>query len=89
MASGMDVLCNKNNKSTKTSLPKRREGTSQVVQGLRLLTLNGGNLSLIPGQGTRACMPQLKIPHAAAKTWGSQINTQIKKKKTQHILGGF
>ena len=54
-----------------------------------LLTLNAGNLSLIPGQGTRACMPQLKIPHAAAKTWGSQINTKIKKKKKKKHSGEF
>ena len=29
---------------------------------------------LIPGQETRSNMPQVKIPHAAAKTWLSQIN---------------
>ena len=28
----------------------------------------------IPGQGTRSCMPQLKILHAATKTWRDPIN---------------
>ena len=31
-------------------------------------------LDLIPGQGTRSHMSQLKILHATAKTWYSQIN---------------
>ena len=45
-------------------------------------TLNPGGPGLIPDQGTRSympqvrvCMSQLKILHAAAKTWSSQINT--------------
>ena len=56
-------------------------GTSRVVQWLRLHTSNAGGLGLIPGQGTkshmlqlRVCMPQqifhmpqLKIPRAATK----------------------
>ena len=42
-------------------------GTSLVVQWLRLCTPNAGGLGSIPGQRT-------KIPHAATKTWCSQIN---------------
>ena len=44
--------------------------TSLVVQWLRLCTLNGGARGLIPGQGTRSYMQQLKIKkisHAATK----------------------
>ncbi|TEA31286.1 hypothetical protein DBR06_SOUSAS710034, partial [Sousa chinensis] len=44
------------------------------VVWLRLHTPNAGGPGLIPGQGTRShmpqlrvCMPQLKIPHAAMK----------------------
>ena len=56
-------------------------GTSLVVQWLRLCALNAGGPGSIPGQGTRSCMsqlrpcmPQLKILHAATKTWHCQIN---------------
>ena len=52
-----------------------------VVQWLRLLAPNAGGPRSIPGQGTtpphaqlRVRMLQLKIPHAATKTWHSQIN---------------
>ena len=48
--------------------------TSLVVQWLRLCALNAGGLGLIPGQGTRSHMLQLKILHAATKTQHSQIN---------------
>ena len=41
--------------------------TSLVVQWLRLHAPNAGDPGLIPGQGTRSHMPQLKIPHAATK----------------------
>ena len=56
---------------------------SLAVQGLRLTARKAGGLGLIPGQGTRYNMPQLKVLHAAmkiedpisaAKTWHSQIN---------------
>ncbi|TEA32460.1 hypothetical protein DBR06_SOUSAS8110001, partial [Sousa chinensis] len=47
---------------------------SLVVQWLSLQAPNAGGPSLIPGQGTRSHMPQLrvhmlqlKIPHAAMK----------------------
>ena len=49
-------------------------GTSMVVQWLRLGPPNVGSWGLIPGQGTRsrmpqlrACVTQLKILHAATK----------------------
>jgi len=38
-------------------------GTSLVVQG-RLCVLNGRGPAVIPGQGTRSHMLQLKITHA-------------------------
>ena len=41
--------------------------TSLGVQWLRLHTPNAGSLGLIPGQGTRSHMPQLKIPNALSK----------------------
>ena len=64
-------------------------GTSLVVQRLRPHSLKTKGLGLIPGQGTRTDMMQLrvhmlqqkpKIPCAAAKTWCSQtkINVNIK-----------
>ena len=43
-------------------------GTSLVVQGLRLHAPNAGALGLIPGQGTRSQMPQLRSAAAAAKS---------------------
>ena len=38
-----------------------------MVQQLRIYTPNAGGPGLIPGQGTRSRMPQLKILHAATK----------------------
>ena len=35
-------------------------GTSLVVEGVRLHVLNAGGLGLIPGQGVRSLMPQLR-----------------------------
>ena len=56
-------------------------GTSLVVQWPRLCAPNAGGSSLIPGQGTRPHMPQLrvrmlqlKIPCATTKIQHSQIN---------------
>ena len=40
---------------------KEWRGTSLVVQWLRLGVFNAGGLGLIPGQGTRPCMPQLRL----------------------------
>ena len=51
-----------------------QEGTSPVVQWLRLQAPKAGGLSSIPDQGTRfrmpqlrVCMPQLKIPYAVTE----------------------
>ena len=38
-----------------------------MVQGLRLCALNSGGPGLVPGQGTRSHMPQLR-PGAAKDT---------------------
>ena len=55
--------------------------TSLVVQRFKLQVSNAGDPGSIPGQGTRSHMQQLrvhvlqlKISHAATKTWRSQIN---------------
>ena len=45
-----------------------------MVQWLRLHTPDAGGLGSFFGQGTRAHMPQLKIPRAAIKIRHSQIN---------------
>ena len=49
-------------------------GTSLVVQWQRLQYPQEGGLGSIRGQRSRSHMPQLKILHAATKTWCSQIN---------------
>ena len=49
-------------------------GTSLVVQWLRLCAPNAGGQGLIPGQGTRSHVSQLKILHATVKPQCSQIN---------------
>ena len=41
---------------------------------------------MIPGQGTRSCMWQLKIPDATTKTQHSQINTQKIKCDTNGLI---
>ena len=43
-----------------------------MVQRLRLPAPNAGGPSLIPGQGTRSHMLQLKILWVTTKTWRSQ-----------------
>ena len=48
-------------------------GTSLVVQWLRLHIPNAGGVGLIPGQGTKSHMSQLKNPSATTKTTCSQI----------------
>ena len=57
-----------------------------MVQWLRLQAHNARGPGLIPSQGTRSHMPQLRVhmpqlksPHAATKTRHSQINILIKK----------
>ena len=59
-------------------------GTSLVVQCLKLYAASAGELGSIPGQETTSCMPT-KDPTwcAAAKTWHSQINKEVKIKKKQ------
>lgn len=42
--------------------------TSLVAQRLRLRAPNAGGLSSTPGQGTRSCMPELKLPPTVMKT---------------------
>ena len=42
-------------------------GISLVVQWLRVHAPKAGGLALIPGQGTRSHLPQLRILHAAMK----------------------
>ena len=57
-----------------------------MIQWLRLPTPNAWGPGLIPGQETRSNMPQLKILHAAAKTWLSQINKCFFSLKEEHNL---
>ena len=66
-------------------------GTSLVVQWLRLRAPNVGGPGLIPGQGTRShilqlrvCMLQLKIPHAATEDpiWRNEGPTHSNKDPT-------
>ena len=49
-------------------------GISLIVQWLRHYAPNAGGLGLIPGQGTRSHVQQLKILHAATETRRRQIN---------------
>ena len=46
---------------------EKEKGTWLVVQWLKFHIPNAGGLGLIPGQGIRSHMPQLKILHAATK----------------------
>ena len=55
-------------------------GTSLVVQWPIFCTSNTGVTGLIPDQGTRSHIPQLKILHTAIKNWHSQINRYLRKK---------
>ena len=47
------------------------QGTSLGVQWLRLCSPSAGAPGLIPDQGTRSRMLQLKILHATTKVWSS------------------
>ena len=60
------------------AIKKAGDGTSLVVQQLRLCALNAGGQGSIPGRGTGSHMLQLKTPHATTKTRHSQINTNFK-----------
>ena len=59
-----------------------------MVQWPRLLAPNAGGLGLIPGQGIRSYMPQLKIPSAATNTWPSQIDVCFKFHYFSHFWCG-
>ena len=48
--------------------------TSLVVRWLRLHAPNEGSPGTIPGQDSRAHMPQTKSLHAVTKSWCSQVN---------------
>ena len=54
-----------------------------MVQLLRRHIFNAGDLGSAPGQGTRSCLPQLKILHAAIETQCSQINFFLEKQTDQ------
>ena len=58
------------------SKPSLSIGTSLVVHWLRLHAPNAGGPGLIPGWGTRSCMPQLGNPHAATKIPSAATKTQ-------------
>ena len=69
-----------------------QRGTTMVVQWVKLPAPNSGGPSLIPGQGARSHLPQLKIlhatmkikdPRAAAKTWHSQIKKKRSFRETE------
>ena len=45
----------------------------------KTLTLDAGDLGLMPGQGTRSHMLQLKIPMLQLKTQRSQRDNYLKK----------
>ena len=66
-----------------------------VVQWVKLPAPNSGGPSLIPGQGARSHLPQLKIlhatmkikdPRAAAKTWHSQKKKKDLSEKQRHFV---
>ena len=52
-----------------------------MAEWLRLCASSAGGMGLIPGQGTRSHLLQLKILHAATKAWCSQINSLKKKER--------
>ena len=65
-------------------------GISLVVQWLRLSSPTAGGPGLIPGQGTRSHLLQLRVHilqleilHATAKTWCSHINKFFKKENME------
>ena len=55
-------------------------GTSPVVQQLRLCVPNEGGLALIPDQGTRSHMPQLRLCMAETED-PAQLNKYFLKKE--------
>ena len=80
----MDITAQKTflmSRNRKSLINKGPPGTSLVVQWLRFHAPNAAGPGLIPGQGTRSYMLQLKTLHAATKTQCGQIS-----KKTTDIL---
>ena len=75
---------------------KPQSGTLLVTQQLRLCTPNAGSPGLIPHQGTRSDMPQLRpsaatAPHHRKKKkkknqTNKKLNLNLIMKKTQKIL---
>lgn len=61
---------------TQSGLP----GASLGVQRLRFCAPTAGGPGSIPGQETRPCRPQLKVPHTADKTWHGQRKTNKNQK---------
>ena len=52
-----------------------------MVQWLRCCAPNAGGPGSIPGQGTRSCLPQLKILHTAMKIHVLQLRRSVVKEK--------
>ena len=53
-------------------------GTSSVVQWLKLLTVNAGDLGSIPDQGIRSPKPQLKVCMLQLRPSAAKIIFKIK-----------
>ena len=53
-------------------------GTSSVVQWLKLLTVNAGDLGLIPDQGIRSPKPQLKVGMLQLRPSAAKLIFKIK-----------
>ena len=51
-----------------TQLEKPSIGTSLMIQWLRLYSPNAGGLGPLTCQGTRSCLPQLKIPVSSVQS---------------------
>ena len=64
------------------------EGTSLVVQWIRLCTPNAGAVGLIPDQETRSCMPQFKIPLKLPQVAAKDTGTAKKKHPTVREFPG-
>ena len=71
------LAVSKKKKKKRCTQKKRMPETSLVVHWLRLSAPNVGRPGSVPGQGTRAHMPQLKILCAATKM--AQLNKIFKK----------
>ena len=69
------IYINKKKKRERAS--ERNLGTSLVVQWLRFHAPEAGGLGSISGQGTRSCMPQLRVCRPQLKDATA---------KTQHSL---